>query len=304
MNKIVVTEPHDFTEEQKQRLDDLGSVTYYDTPPSSPEEYLRRIGDADVICSGRNGLQDTYPQLKDIYIAVAFVSTAFMQLDVLQHNNVTVSNTPGINRHAVSEWVMAMIILLMRDLPRAINTHQTLREDGALPSVTPGLAGKKITVLGRGNVGQRVQELATVFGMTVATYTRDDNLLESISDADVVVDTLSSNSSTLQLLDDSFFNAMKQGSYFISVTRPEITDEDAMLRALDSGRLCGIASDCGGAFVGDTEDPLYQKLLDHPKVLVTPHIAYNSEMSRQMGNDHMIDNVEAWLNGKPQNIVT
>ena len=72
---------------------------------------------------------------------------------------------------------------------------------------------------------------------------------------------------------------------------------------LDEGHLAGAASDCGSIQVGDTKDPLYLKLLNHSKVLVTPHVAYNTEMTNKIGGDIMIDNVEAWVKGKPQNLV-
>jgi phosphoglycerate dehydrogenase-like enzyme len=303
MPKIVVTNNQDLTEDQILRLNSLGDVTYYDTLPHSAEEYLERVKDADIICSGTAGLQDAYAQLKDVYVTVAFVSVAFVNLDVLKSNNVKISNAPGANRHAVSEWIMAMMILLMRDLPGALNRTETYRKDGNLPPITPGLAGNKVTILGYGNVGKRVGELAEAFGMDVRFFKRGDDLNASVHDADVVIDTLSSNHSTHKLLDEEFFNSVKNGSYFITVTRGEIADEDAVLRALDKGQLRGVASDCGGILVGDTEDPLYKKLLNHPKVLVTPHVSYNSEMSRKLGADLMIDNVEAWVKGRPQNIL-
>jgi phosphoglycerate dehydrogenase-like enzyme len=198
---------------------------------------------------------------------------------------------------------MAMMILLMRKLYGSINRAETYRVDGSLPPITPGLAGNNVTILGQGNVGKRVGELAETFGMSVKFFKRKDDLYQSVQDADVVVDTLSCNSSTHKLLDEKFFNAMKRGSYFVTVTRGEISDEDALLQALDSGQLSGAASDCGGILVGDTDDPLYKKLVNHPKVLVTPHVSYNSEMSRKMGADIMIDNVEAYLTGTPQNVL-
>lgn len=303
MPKIVVTNNQNFNEKQRQRLNKLGDVTYYEALPEGAEEYLERAKGADVICSGSAGLKDGYDQLKDVYVTVAFVSVAFVNTDVLKKNNVTLSNVPGANCHAVSEWIMGMIILLMRDLYDTINRQETFRKDGNLPSITPGLAGNKITILGQGNVGKRVGELATAFGMAVRYFRRGDNLEQAVKDADVVADTLSSNPSTKKLLDGKFFNSMEKGSYFVTVTRSEVVDEGAMLRSLDEGRLAGVASDCGGILVGDTDDPLYQKLLNHPKILVTPHVSYNSEMSRQMGADIMIDNVEAWIKGKPQNIV-
>ena len=165
------------------------------------------------------------------------------------------------------------------------------------------MAGNNITILGKGNVGKRVGLIAAAFDMNVRYFTREDDLLDSVRDADVVVDTLSSNPSTIGLLDGEFFDAMKQSSYFISVTRSEIMDEDALLTVLDEGKLAGAALDFGGILVGDTEDTLYQKFLGHSKVIVTPHISYNAEMSRKMGADIMIDNVEAYIKGKPQNLV-
>lgn len=304
MAKIVVTNNQNLSEKQINRLNSLGEVTYHDTLPANRDEYLERIQGADIICSGAAGLQDAYAQLKDVYITVAFVSVAFVDIEVLKKNNVVLSNAPGANRHAVSEWIVAMAILLMRSLHDSINRQQTYRENGALPPITPGLAGNNMTILGQGNVGKQAGKLASAFDMKVRFFKRGDNLAESVMNADIVVDSLSSNSSTAKLLDDGFFSSMKKGSFFVSVTRAEIMDEDALIRSLDSGRLAGAALDCGGIMVGDTEDPLYQKFLNHPKILVTPHISYNSEMSRRMGADIMIDNVEAWLNGKPQNVVS
>ena len=76
-----------------------------------------------------------------------------------------------------------------------------------------------------------------------------------------------------------------------------------MLNALDSGKLYKVATDCGGILVGDTSDELYKQMVAHANVITTPHISYNSEKSAILGNDVMIDNVEAWINGKPQNLL-
>ncbi|HEY4963817.1 MAG TPA: NAD(P)-dependent oxidoreductase [Candidatus Saccharimonadales bacterium] len=302
--KIVVTNNQSFTDQQKSRLESLGDVTYCDSLPETAKEYLQRIEGADIICSGTAGLQDAYTQVKDVYITVGFVSVAFVDLDVLRKNNVTLSNAPGVNRHAVSEWVMYMVLSLMREFPRFVNTNEAFRKDGNLPPLTIGLAGNKMTILGQGKIGQQVGKLAKAFDMEVSYFKRGDNIITAVSDADVVVNALSSNPSTRKILDKGFFSAMKKGSYFVDVTRSEIVDDEAMLHVLDEGRLYGVASDCGGILVGDTNDPLYTKLLKHPKVLVTPHVSYNTPMSMKLGADVMIDNVEAWTKGKPQNVVT
>lgn len=302
--KIVVTNNQSFTDEQRNRLNALGDVTFHDYLPQTAEEYLERIKGADIVCSGTAGLQDAYPQVKDVYITVGFVSVAFVDLDVLRKNNVILSNAPGVNRHAVSEWVMYMVLGLMRSFPKFVNSKEEFRKDGNLPPLTMGLAGNKMTILGQGNIAKQVAKLAQSFDMEVSNFKRGDDLDERVKDADIVVNALSSNASTAKLLDKSFFEAMKKDSYFVDVTRAEIVDEDAMLEVLDSGHLAGIASDCGGILVGDIKDVLYQKLLSHDRVLVTPHVSYNTPMSMKLGADVMIDNVEAFINGKPQNVVT
>lgn len=301
--KIVVTNNQDFSKEQRQRLNSLGEVTFYENLPSG-EEYLERVKGADVICSGTAGLKDVYAQLHDVYITVSFVSVAFVDLKVLKKNGVTISNAPGANRYAVSEWIIGMLISLSRGLNEFTNAKESLRKDGKLPPLTPGLAEKTLTILGQGQIGKQVGEVARSLGMKVTNFKRGDDLHTSVKHADYVVNTLSSNPTTKGLLNADFFTAMKDGSYFVDVTRAEIVDQDAMVQALDSGSLAGVASDCGGILVGDTDDPLYKKLLNHPKVLVTPHISYNTPLSMKIGNDIMIDNVEAFIKGKPQNVLS
>lgn len=301
--KIVVTNKQGFTPEQEARLNSLGDVTYFDTVPESGEEYLKRIEGADIICSGTAGLQDVYDQLKDVYVTVGFVSVAFVDPEVMRKNGVQISNAPGANLHAVSEWIIWMMVTMLRKLDTALNRKETYRKNGNLPKLEESLSDKRLVILGVGNIGKQVGRLAEVFDMEVSYYKRGDDLLNSVKDSDVIVDTLSSNSSTQNILDKNFFQSLKKGSYFVTVTRAEVADQEAMLQALDDGILAGVATDCGGVLVGDTEDPLYQKMLAHPKVYATPHIAYSATKSFKRGNDIMIDNVEAYINGKPQNVV-
>lgn len=303
MPKIVVTNDQQFTEEQKKRLESLGDVTYFEKYPKDGAEYLERVKDADIICSGTAGLQEAYAELKDVYVTVGFVSVAFVDTEVMRKNSVTISNAPGANRHAVSEWILWAMLNLLRQFHTTLNRTESYRTGGNLPPLTESLADKNLVILGAGNVGRQVGKLAEAFEMKVSYFKRGDNLLASVKNADVIVDTLSSNPDTQQVLNKEFFSSLKNGSYFVSVTRAEIADQDAMLQALDDGILAGVATDCGGILVGDTEDPLYKKLIAHPKVIATPHISWSAGKSLQTGNDIMIDNVEAFINGKPQNIV-
>ena len=301
--KIVVFREGKLTTEQKSRLEKLGDVTYIDKLPKTGAEYLADVHGADIICSVTAGFAEASSQLRDVFVSFPFVSVAFADLELLRRNNVTVANAPGANKHAVSEWVMCMVILLMRQFYGAINSDEIARSASSLPLSTKSLSDSKMTILGRGNVGQRVAEIAKGFEMNVRFFNRGDDLYDSVNDADVVVNTLSSNPTTIGLLDAKFFAAMKQDSYFVSVSREEIIDDDALIDALDNDHLAGAATDLGDIYVGDITNFEYQRLKNHPKILATPHIAYSATKSERLGNDIMIDNVEKYLAGEPQNIV-
>ena len=188
----------------------------------------------------------------------------------------------------------------MRQLNKYVNT--TDKPTIPLPTPSVGLAGKNITVLGKGNVGKRVRTICEALEMHVTYFSRGDNLFETVKDADVIVDALSANSSSKGLLNKDFFNSVKKGAIFISVTVDSIVDMDAMLSALDRGQLAFVAHDVMNAKPADTSDALYNKLKNHPKVYTTPHIAAFTDVTTRIGNDMMIDNVEAYLKGKPINI--
>lgn len=160
-----------------------------------------------------------------------------------------------------------------------------------------------MTILGAGHIGMRVGKLCEALDMDVRYFRRGDDLQQAVKDTDVAVNTLSLNPTTEGLLNKDFFSWLKQEAYFVSVTSSEILDVDALITALDANKLAGAAIDCGSIQVGDSYDLYYQRLAKHPKIIATPHIAYNTERTSRVSNDMMIDNVEAYLKGTPINVV-
>jgi phosphoglycerate dehydrogenase-like enzyme len=300
MTKIVMTCPMGLSLEQKARLEKLGTVKYYDTHPTA-DEWVERCQGYEVICSFMSGMRERYSELHDVFISVPFVGvSSFADPKIVKENNLTISNSPGSNSDSVAEWIVYMILTTLRKINKYTNTTETLSLPLPYPSI--GLMGKNITILGKGNVGQRVGKICRAMGMHVAYFTRGDDLKQVIKDADVIVDTLSANSSTIGLLGKDFFNSVKRGSIFISVTVDSIVDMDAMLAALDSGQLSYVAHDVMNANLADTSNLLYRKLSEHKNVLATPHIASLTDVTTRIGNDMMIDNIEAWVKGKPINV--
>lgn len=300
--KIVVTQPMDFSPEEIKNLQSLGEVTFYEDRPS-PDEWLRRCQGADIICSGKDeGLKRNIHKLTNVFVSLPFVGVEFLDKKRARKRKIVVANSPGCNKEAVSEWIIAMLLNLLREFPSFMNVKEL--PEGKRPKMTWGLAGKKVCILGKGNIGSRVGKICLTLEMKVFYVQRGDNLLEKVKGADVIIDCLGANASTHRVLNARFFNFLKKGSYFITITGPKIYDVDALLQALDNGILAGAASDAANITPGNTRDHFYQKLLRHPRMLVTPHIAWNSDVERRNGNKMMIENIEAWLKGKPIHLIS
>ncbi len=301
VKKIVVTHNMGLYPDQIKRLKSLGNVTFYDDVAQSPEEWVKRCQGADIICCGKSGVKEKIHEMKNVFFSLPFVGISWIDKEKIKKNNVIVSYCPGCNKDAVSEWIIAMMLNLLRQLPELINV-KSLPKDKT-PEMALGLTSKKVCILGKGNIGSRVGKICKALNTDVSYFKRGDDLIESVKDADVVVDCLGSNPTTWGLLNKTFFHSLKRGSFFITITGPQICDVDAMIEALNKGILVGAAHDAGGIKVGNVADPFYQKLLEHPKVLVTPHISYNTEVRARVSYDMMIDNVEAWIKGKPINLL-
>jgi len=240
--------------------------------------------------------------LKDKLISFPFVGVGWLDLKRLSGNNVKIANAPGCNKAAVSEWIIGMMIMLSRKLLKYIDTD-SVREEDFLGRI-PGLTGKKVAMLGKGNVGSTVGKICEAFDMEVDYFLEGDDLLSSVKDSDFVVNCLANNSETKGLLGKEFFQSLKEGSFFLSVTDTDIYDIGGLISALDSGHLGGAAIDPAGIGIFDAEGDVYLKLKNHPKIIATPHIAFHTDLTTRRANNIMIDNVEAWINGKPINVIS
>lgn len=299
MNKIVIIQDLGLNNEEIDELKKLGNVAFYDDRAKTSEEWLQRCQGADIICTGQSDLRTNYDKLKNVFLSLPFVGVDFLDRQILKNNNITVSNSPGCNKDAVAEWIIAMILNLFRDLPNFINSQDLNKNK----KVTLGLRDKKAVILGKGNIGTRVGEICEFLNMKVAYFKRGDDLIKSVKNSDVVVNTLSYNDSTNKIINKNFFQSLKQGSYFVSVADDQTYDADALEEAIKNNILAGAAIDFGSMKVGDINNALYKRFANNPKVLATPHMAYNSDITDRIGNKMMIENIKAWIKGKPINLV-
>lgn len=203
--KIVVTQKMDLGPDQIERLKKLGELIVYNDMPATPQQWLERCREADVICSGKFGLREKIYELRNVFISLPFVYVGWLDQEKLRGNNITVAYSPGCNRDAVAEWIIAMIINLIRKLPESINLGSHDRVETADNRPRPGLRGKKLCILGPGNIGSKVGRVAESLDMRVEYFRRGDDLIKKIGDAEIIVNTLSYNPTTKNLLDKKFF---------------------------------------------------------------------------------------------------
>jgi glycerate dehydrogenase len=283
-------------------LRSLGEVTYYDTVSKDAAEWLERVKDANVIYSNIHGLDEGWQSLRDTFVTVPFVGVGFLDPQTLKRHNVVVSRSPGCNQVAVSEWIIGMMLNYSRRLPEFIKvTHF----NEPTPFYTTSLAGKSACVMGgKGHIGVRVYQVLEALGMNVQSYTRGDDLTNKIKDADFVVDCLSLNPSTLNFYNEAFFEKAKTGVVFVTVSSNKLKDTSTLLKLLDNGKIAHYITDNAQAMLFDANDTDYQALLGNSKATVTPHVAAYSDNTRDTASAMCIENIRAYLAGRPMNIVS
>ena len=291
----------DLYSDQGERLKGLGEVKIYNDLAKTPREWLKRCRGFDVICTGRFGLTQMVYELENVFISLPFVGVGWLDRDKLKKRNIAVAYAPGCNKDAVAEWIIVMMLNLSRNLQEYINVKKLPAH--VLPERTIGLTRKTVCILGAGNIGTRVGKICEAFDMKVVFFGQGDDLASKAKDADFIVNCLSENPTTIGLLDKDFFLALKNGSFFVSVTSSKLFDTKALVRQLGKN-IAGAAIDVGNMpQPGDTNCPFYKNLLKNSRILATPHIAYNTDVAARVANDMMIDNVEAYLKGQPTNLL-
>ena len=300
MKNIVITQPIGFSEGQLAELNTLGNVTAYDTISRTTDEWLERVKDADVICSNNYGLDDGWRRLKDVYVTYPFVTTAFWDIDAMRQNNILASNSPGCNQIAVTEWIVAMLLNHSRRFPGYINT---MKIDGPIPPKTKSIYDRSVTVIGKGRIGTRAGKALEALGMQVTYYERSDSVAEKIKDADYIVDCLSLNPTSQNFYNAEFFVQAKDGVVFMAISPNGTQDFGAILAGLESGKIDHFITDNATSLVFNVEDETYKKLLTHSKITITPHVAAYSDNTLETASRMCLENIKAYLAGKPINLV-
>lgn len=298
--------------DQMERLRGVGQVEVYTTRAQSVEELVRRLNGAQAAVNMRSFTRFTRevlaacPELR--VISISGTGTDNVDLLAASELGILVCNTPEANSDSVAEHTWALLLALARGLREM---EQRMRAGEWWHHYGTELRGKTLGLVGLGRIGRRVARFGAAFGMEPLawSYTRDGaraleagvvevSLEELLVRADVVSLHLRLSERSRGLLGESQLDRMKPGALLINTARGALVDEIALVRALREGRLGGAALDCY------SEEPLPEDhpLRSAPRTLLIPHAGWMTVEARQRMLSEPVDNILAWLSGRPQNV--
>ncbi|OGH17741.1 MAG: hypothetical protein A2868_00155 [Candidatus Levybacteria bacterium RIFCSPHIGHO2_01_FULL_40_15b] len=271
---------------------------------------------------------DQMPNLKFI----ATMSTGFDHVDIeeCKRRNITISTVPTYGENTVAEHAFALIFAISR---RIIESHERVREGNFSPSGLTGfdLFGKTLGVIGVGSIGTHVIRIAKGIGMEVLGYKRtpDPKLAadlgfrfvtmdELLSQSDIITVHVPYNQETHHMLNQDAFSKMKNGVIIINTARGAIIDTTALVDALQSGRVAAAGLDVleEESIIREEQELLHREfpiedlktvlenhmLLNNPKVVITPHNAFNSREALMRILRTTEENIYGFLSGTPKNL--
>ena len=298
-----------------KELEQMGEVTVYDR--TSPSETVQRAADADIVLTNKVVLDREkivqLPRLK--YIGVLATGYNVVDIEAAHERGIIVTNVPAYSTESVAQMVFAHLLTVTNH-----TEHYAIQNRSGRWTANPDfcywdfphmeLAGKTFGIVGLGNIGRRVAEIALAFGMKVKAMTSksQDQLPAGIEKADLQTllssaDVLSLHcpltDKTRHLINDDTLRQMKPTAILINTGRGPLVDDQAVADALQEGRLAAFCAD-----VLTTEPPASNNpLLSQPNAFITPHIAWASIEARIRLLQVAIDNVRAFIYDKPQNVV-
>ena len=307
------TNPGDLSWEQFEKY---GDFTVYDR--TKPEEIIKRAKDADILfinkCIITAEMLDKMPKLK--YVGLESTGYNVIDCKAARERGITVSNIPAYSTNAVAQLVFAFILQITNkvslhsdavhnnewcDCPDFCFWKGTLTE----------LDGKIIGIIGFGSIGQRVSKIAEAFGMNVlvftphpkpgefksVTFTDLETLLKA---SDVITCHCPLTPDTTELINAAAISKMKSSAIVINTSRGPVVDDKALAEALNSGRI-----QAAGVDVLKVEPPSRDNpLLTAKNCFITPHIAWAGFETRARLQRILEENLKAFLDGHPQNVVS
>lgn len=296
-------------------LNTLGEVMYYDA--TSEEEMAQRVQDADILVINKLKINEKTlgpaPRLK--FITITATGTDNFDLPFCKSRNIVVSNMRGYSTQSVAQQTFAIALMLMNQMEYFVPFVRS----GAYIGNTTGeyyqtpiheISGKTWGIVGLGKIGTKVADIASAFGAEVIYCSLSGHSRSEIYER-MDFDTLLARSDIVSvhapLTEESrgifnyrAFQKMKPDALFLNLGRGKIVVEKDLARAILENQIAGAGLDVLDGEPMREDSPLVPLLQDR-RLVVTPHVGWASEESRQRAVDEVVRNIQAFLAGSPRN---
>jgi glycerate dehydrogenase len=293
----------------------LGECQIHDRTP--PEQIHSRAAGAAIVLTNKTPLDagtiDTLPDLR--YIGVLATGYNIVDVEAARRRNVAVCNIPTYGTPSVAQMTFAHLL----ELTQHVGDHSAGVRAGRWSASKDWcywehpmieLAGLTMGIVGFGRIGQAVGKLADAFGMRVLAsdaapppnpppYARMVELDQLFSESDVVSLHCPLTPQTQHLVNARRLRLMKPTAFLINTSRGPLVNETDLADALNAGRIAGAGLDVLSVEPPPRDNPL----LSARNCIITPHIAWATRSARQRLLDTAVENVRAFLRGRPANLV-
>jgi len=244
--------------------------------------------------------------------------TEHLDLDAAAARHILVTNTPGVFTDDTADLAMAGIIGVPRRIREGVELIRSRQWTGWTPTALLGtkLAGKVLGIVGMGRIGQAVAHRARAFGLEIAYHNRKrlpeavermfqarwvETLDDLMGEADILSLHCPAGPGTHHMIDTRRIGLMKDGASLINTARGDLVEQEALVAALESGKLAGAGLD-----VYPDEPNVDPRLIRHPNVMTLPHIGSATREGREESGLKVIANIRMWVDGHrpPDQVLT
>jgi glycerate dehydrogenase len=298
------------------KLQDLGDLTVYDR--TSAEKVHERAKDAAIVLTNKTPVTseiiNALPSLR--YIGVLATGYNVVDVDAAKKKGILVTNVPAYGSKSVAQLTFALLLELCHHVQR----HSDAVMEGKWSRSADWsfwnyplmeLAGKTIGIIGFGTIGQQVADIASAFGMNIIAFSRTKTnqtsrnnfrwvtLDQLLSDADVISIHCPLTPETKGMINSSTLKRMKPSAFLLNTSRGPLIVEKDLADALNSDVIAGAGIDV----LSVEPPPAGNPLIKAKNCLITPHIAWATIEARARLMNGVVENVAAFLLGKPMNVV-
>jgi glycerate dehydrogenase len=293
----------------------LGPCEIYDRTPTA--QVLHHGADAEVLLTNKTEITREHIQkLSNLkYIGVLATGTNIVDLAAAAARNIPVTNVPAYGTRSVAQATIALLL----ELTNHVGLHsQTVHDSHWVRSADwcywerplLELDGLTMGIFGLGRIGTAVAEIASALGMNVLSWSggsqprvpnvRFVDMSSLFRWSDVLSLHCPLTPETKHLINAQRLSWMKPSAFLLNTSRGQLVDENALAAALNSGKLAGAGLDV----LSQEPPPATNPLLNAKNCVLTPHLAWATKAARSRLMHTAVENVRAYLGGKPQNIVS